>query len=306
MNQPNNSLPKLGNSNSIKELLAKSKSKKADESAYKYKRVHHSEIKSASQVRIIFNENEAKEMENTMLQDGQQELVTVYPKNEEGYYIIETGERRWRALARLDMMVDIRIIPEPDKVKRIVNQFIENIKRVDLRPIEISNGIKELVDCGCSQKEIAKLLGKSASFVSKHLALQELPNDLIELAMKDKVSEVETLNNLKNIKELSIDEYNKFMELVKMGELTREMTRDGLSKLTTKVKNSNKIKEPKKLLLIKVIFEQEGKKVEGSLLLNKLPEEQDMLYVIDPKKPKKKIQVKVSEVEFVSIERITL
>lgn len=308
MNANNN---KLGNPGAISALLKKTKTKIEvnTKNSDEFLTVHHSEIVSNPQVRTIFDPLKIRELADSMDVNGQQELVTVYPKNEDGVYVIYKGERRWRALALLDANVDIRIVPKPkNKADIIIIQLIENIQRENLQPIDISNSLQDLVNDGLSQVDISLKLGKSKSYVSRHLSLQNLDDDIKKLAQNEIVNEVETLNNLGVIKKNSLTDFHHAVKLAEMGQLTRDITRNIIErqKIESEAKQQEKNVKRKKLLKINVDVELDGTPCEGTLLLQKLPDLNEMVYVILSSNPKKPVPVLISDVKFKSMEVLDL
>ena len=67
-------------------------------------------------------------------------------------------------------------------------EIAEYIIHIEGKPIEQALAIKDLLDKGYSQKDIAKMLGWSQSRVSQRLALLKLHPKLIEKALEGKIS----------------------------------------------------------------------------------------------------------------------
>ena len=64
---------------------------------------------------------------------------------------------------------------EDNTVDGTTTMLVENIQRKDLNPIEVAVGFQRLIDAGCKQAEIAKLVGISPAIVSRRLKLLRLP-----------------------------------------------------------------------------------------------------------------------------------
>ena len=109
---------------------------------------------------------------------------------QEGYYSIIAGERRWRA-AKLAGLEEIpAIIRENDEQKNREIALIENIQREDLNPYEKAIGIRNLMDkYGLTQEEVSKRIGKSRSAVSNTVRILNLAPDVLELVKEGKLSE---------------------------------------------------------------------------------------------------------------------
>lgn len=105
----------------------------------------------------------------------QQPLLVRRHPEQDGTYVLVAGERRLLAAteAALDDVPCIVLGEEVDDPgRRLIVQLTENIQRTDLGMMEVAEAIGRLVgDRGLPKKEVAKLLGKPAAFVSKHLAL---------------------------------------------------------------------------------------------------------------------------------------
>ena len=94
--------------------------------------------------------------------------ITVQFSGNEDCFLIISGERRYRAakLAGLDTLPCI--VKQPDDKTRFLMQFIANIQREDIPPLEEAAAIRRLVQTyGFTQHEIAKLINKSKSYVSQ-------------------------------------------------------------------------------------------------------------------------------------------
>ncbi len=92
-------------------------------------------------------------------------------------YVLVAGERRYRAarLAELSS-VPCLVLPETadDPSHRLLLQLTENVQRRDLTMLEVAEAILRLLnELQLAKQDVARLLGKSPAYVSKHLALLE-------------------------------------------------------------------------------------------------------------------------------------
>ena len=62
----------------------------------------------------------------------------------------------------------------------LYTQVAENQRRHGLTPLDLARFIKSRVDAGASNAEIAKRLGMNLTTVAHHLALLELPPELVQ------------------------------------------------------------------------------------------------------------------------------
>ena len=92
-------------------------------------------------------------------------------------YEIIAGERRWRAAQRAGLHEVPVVVIEATDAEALQLAIIENVQRADLNPLEEAEGYRALIDeFGNSQEEIAKIVGKSRSYVANTLRLLKLPD----------------------------------------------------------------------------------------------------------------------------------
>jgi ParB family chromosome partitioning protein len=110
-----------------------------------------------------------------------------------GRYIINHGHRRYRAgklkgLSALPAFID----NEYDDA----DQVIENLQRENMTPREIADYIGRELAKGKKKREIADRIGKSASFVSQHVTLLDLPEPVAIAFRTGRVNDVTVVNEL--------------------------------------------------------------------------------------------------------------
>jgi ParB family transcriptional regulator, chromosome partitioning protein len=94
----------------------------------------------------------------------------------EGYEII-AGERRWRAAQRAGLHEVPVVVIEATDAEALQLAIIENVQRADLNPLEEADGYRALMEeFHNSQEEIAKIVGKSRSYIANTLRLLKLPD----------------------------------------------------------------------------------------------------------------------------------
>lgn len=188
------------------------------------------EVRSkASQVRKNFSEIEA--LANSMLQEGQIQPIVVSPKNSEGYYLIQQGERRWRACQQAGLETIEAIINDPkaSPLDEIAGELIENIQREALSPLEIANALQCFVQQGWQQKAIAERLGKTSSFVSTHLSLLKMGEGITALYQANITRDTETLNNLRQLSDLAPQTGERVCQAALKAGITRRQSRELLN-----------------------------------------------------------------------------
>ena len=67
--------------------------------------------------------------------------------------------------------------------------LVENVQRHDLNPLEEAQGYKRLIEeFSYDQEKVSKFIGKSRSHITNSLRILTLPNDVIELIEKKKLT----------------------------------------------------------------------------------------------------------------------
>ncbi|WP_425339427.1 ParB/RepB/Spo0J family partition protein [Photorhabdus khanii] len=187
------------------------------------------DVVSKVQVRKRFRNIE--ELAATMLTEGQQSPIIVFPKNEEGKFVIQKGERRWRAckhagIDTIDLVVNDKVQNNLDET---AGELIENIQRDDLTPVEIAEALNLFIEDGWKQKDIADRLGKNITFVSTHLSLLKLPDCVRELYDNEICSDTETLNNLRLLFDMNEERCRAVCAVAMSDGITRKQSRELLN-----------------------------------------------------------------------------
>ncbi len=140
------------------------------------------------QPRKEFDENALSELSKSIEQNGVIQPILVRPVTG-GTYQIVAGERRWRA-ARMAGLTEVPvIIREMSDEEAAVFALIENLQREDLNPIEEAVGIRSLIDeFGMTQDEAADRVGKSRVAVTNTLRLLKLPENILSMVAKGKIT----------------------------------------------------------------------------------------------------------------------
>ena len=140
------------------------------------------------QPRKNFKNEELKELSSSIKNQGLIQPIIVKPTHDNQFQII-AGERRWRA-CQLNGMHEVDcVIKEIDDTNVLEAALIENIQREDLNVIEEANAYKGLIDIkGINNEKLAKLIGKSPSYVSNILRLLELDKKIQEMVINGSLS----------------------------------------------------------------------------------------------------------------------
>lgn len=190
------------------------------------------------QVRKKFNAIE--ELAESMKIQQQQPIVVGPLDKDTGKYPLQKGERRWRAAQligggfKLKAIVDSTVRTQSQSS---MSQLIENIQREDLSPLEIARQLVKARDEMRAEgkkgtgRELAAEANKPESWISRHLALADLSDDIAQLLDDDITTDSEILHSLKQIGDLDNDRLQKLLTIARnpdMPPLTREQVRQEL------------------------------------------------------------------------------
>ena len=151
------------------------------------------QIKPGSwQARKNFDANDLEDLSNSIKSKGilSPILVTQSNDNNETYYDLIAGERRWRAaqMAKLHEVPCI-VVNDVDANSASVMSLIENIQRKDLNVIEEAQGFNELINRhNYTQESAGKIVGKSRVYITNSLRLLKLPEKILSLIKDNKLS----------------------------------------------------------------------------------------------------------------------
>ncbi len=145
-------------------------------------------VPNPSQPRKNFKDEELKELSSSIKNQGLIQPIIVKPTVDNQFQII-AGERRWRA-CQLNGMHEVEcVIKELDDTNVLEAALIENIQREDLNVIEEANAYKGLIDIKeINNENLAKLIGKSPSYVSNILRLLELDKKIQQMVINGNLS----------------------------------------------------------------------------------------------------------------------
>lgn len=138
--------------------------------------------------RKTFDQESLKELADNIKENGLIQPITIRkaPKESGKKYEIVCGERRYRA-SLLAGMEEIQAIvrTDLDDKQAFAAMIIENLQRKDVDPIEEAAAFSKLTkDKTMKVKEIAKMLGKSSSYVISRINLSNIAQQYIDL-MRD-------------------------------------------------------------------------------------------------------------------------
>lgn len=143
---------------------------------------------NVNQPRTHFDDEKIKELANSVSAHGLISPIIVKPLAS-GKYKIIAGERRFRASKIAGLSEVPVLIKDIDDQKIMELALVENLQREDLSPLEEAKGYKALIDSyKFTQEEVAKVIGKSRSYIANTLRLLSLPEYVIENLEKKEIT----------------------------------------------------------------------------------------------------------------------
>ena len=142
-----------------------------------------------NQPRQEFDPKKLEELTASIKENGIIQPLTVR-ELEEGNFELIAGERRLRAAKNAGLeTVPVYILSVDADVEMMEYALVENIQRVDLKPIEKAEGYAILSGkYDLSQDEIAKRVGKSRPAIANALRLLKLPPEIKSSLNSGKIS----------------------------------------------------------------------------------------------------------------------
>lgn len=183
-----------------------------------------------------FNGREFEELKASILEKGVIEPIVVRPAGDGSYEII-CGERRFRAC--VDLFNETYDIPHVEREatdsEAMEIQIVENLMRADLTELEEAEGFKQYLEHG-TEEELAAKTGCDPRFVRRRIAILSLPQKLLSLWDKGKLSfaALEQLLRVENPQEM----YDQAVQRTYGGEVTAESVRNVIERQAPLIKDS--------------------------------------------------------------------
>ncbi len=205
------------------------------------------------QPRKIFEESHLEDLTNSIKERGMiQPIIARKSNNDESKFEIIAGERRWLAAQRAGLHNVPVVITQADDLKSLEFAIVENVQRHDLNPLEEAQGFKRLIDeFSYDQEKVSKFIGKSRSYITNSLRILTLPDDVIKLIEKQKLTtgHAKILVGLENAsfvaskiieKKLSVRQAENFVKLFKNKKQKSKNSKDS-NIIALELSISNKI-----------------------------------------------------------------
>ena len=213
-------------------LLSKTSNK--NEANNSFQKINISQIvPNPSQPRKNFKDEELKELSSSIKNQGLIQPIIVKPTEDNQFQII-AGERRWRA-CQLNGMHEVDcVIKDIDETSILEAALIENIQREDLNVIEEANAYKGLIDIKeINNENLAKLIGKSPSYVSNILRLLELDKKIQQMVISGNLSmgHARALIGVPNATEKANEIIEKKLSVRQIEKITSEFKKNKIKKI---------------------------------------------------------------------------
>lgn len=146
-------------------------------------------IPNRFQPRTVFDDDKIEELSRTIHTHGVIQPIVIRTM-EDGLYEIIAGERRFRAMKKLEWTEVPAIVRDLSDKETASIALIENLQREELTAIEEALAYQKLLELHTlTQEALAQRLGKGQSTVANKLRLLKLPDEVQQAILARKISE---------------------------------------------------------------------------------------------------------------------
>ncbi|KAB2330264.1 MULTISPECIES: nucleoid occlusion protein [Bacillaceae] len=141
------------------------------------------------QPRTVFDDEKIEELARTIHIHGIIQPIVIREYADDQFEII-AGERRWRAMKKLEWTEVPAIVRNLSDTETASVALIENLQREELSPIEEAVAYGKLLELhNLTQEALAQRLGKGQSTVANKLRLLKLPEQVQEAVLNKEITE---------------------------------------------------------------------------------------------------------------------
>ena len=239
------------------------------------------------QPRTNFNQNSLEQLASSINELGLIQPITV--KENDGKYILISGERRLRAFKKLNLDSIPAYIRKANDQSSLEMALVENIQRRDLDAIEIAISYKRLIEeLNLSHDEMSKKLGKDRSTITNYIRLLKL-DPIIQSGIRDKFISMghgraiiniashekqlfiyeQILKNNLSVRqtEIKVRELDKPKSVTKNLEIDKSI-KDQIQKTGSKIKSKINLKKNKNKFILSFIFKSKRELIQILKKLN--------------------------------------
>ncbi len=196
------------------------------------------------QPRKVFDQEALQELSESIKQHGVFQPIIV-KQSIHGYEII-AGERRVKASKMAGLDTVPAIVREFDDSEMMEIALLENLQREDLNPFEEANAYVKIMEAkNLTHEELAKVLGKSQSYITNTIGLLRLPDHIRELVINGKLSMTHArilskMSDYKTINLLAERIVKENLSVRDLEEIAKGNNIDKIIKVKRKVKESDR------------------------------------------------------------------
>ncbi|HWL24756.1 MAG TPA: nucleoid occlusion protein [Ureibacillus sp.] len=248
-------------------------------------------IPNRFQPRTVFDEEKIEELARTIHTHGVIQPIVVRRFDDDKYEII-AGERRYRAMKKLNWTEVPAIVRNLSDKETASIALIENLQREELTAIEEAMAYQQLLELhSLTQEALAQRLGKGQSTVANKLRLLKLPQSVQEAILKREISErhARALISIKD-EETQV----KLVDLIKEFDWNVRQLEDYIQQLLTPQEEVKKERPKRKAIskdiriAVNTIRQSLSMVTKSGINVKTEEEETDDFYTITVKIPKKK------------------
>jgi len=142
------------------------------------------------QARVQFSQDSLESLAESLKRFGFAQPLMVSASSTPGQYELIAGERRLRAAIIAGLTEVPCMVRSVGEIERYELSLIENIQREDLNVIEEAEALRRLMgEFSVTQEELAQALGRSRSAIANKLRLLDLPPELRNSVLENRLSE---------------------------------------------------------------------------------------------------------------------
>lgn len=199
-------------------------------------------VPSPYQPRTIFDDEKIEELCQTIKTHGVIQPIVVRARD--GKFEIIAGERRFRAVSKLEMDTIPAIVREFNDSQAASIALIENLQREGLTSIEEATAYMKLIELhNLTQESLAQRLGKSQSTIANKLRLLQLCDEVKLALMERKITE----RHARALVGLEVELQNKLLDEIISKELNVKQT-EARVQLYKEVSKQKKTKDRKSVV----------------------------------------------------------
>jgi ParB/RepB/Spo0J family partition protein len=191
-------------------------------------------IETHAQIRMRngFDEESLTELASTIREHGVvQPIVVRRSPTDESKFIAIAGERRLLAASMAGLQEIPALIRDVTENEATILQAIENLQRENLCLADTAEAVARLVHHHKGVRPVAKLLGKSPSWVSKHAAVAGIGRDVRHLLDDGITNDPEILLGMQKLRSKAVNVYERLANGLAEGTVARADVRAAVDRL---------------------------------------------------------------------------